>query len=191
MDPFYSFVFRGLLTEESLDKAGRNNKLAKNPNLDADIVKRLPFELLDEELLNIAKRMATVYTVISSFENSVRIFVSKKLLEEIGENWWESCVPDSIKKKTKSRKEQEEKIRWHTQRGDNLVNYLEFGDLKSIIIKKWDYFEPHLMEQEWVTSIFKPLERSRNVLMHGGELDKPDIERIGTLIRDWFAQVGA
>ena len=34
------------------------------------------------------------------------------------------------------------------------------------------------------------LERSRNVVMHGGELGLQDIERIGGNIRDWVRQAG-
>jgi len=190
-DPYYSFVFRGILTEEALDKAGRNNKLIQNSNLDPEVVKRLPFELLDSEQLIKARQMATVYTLITAFENSVRSFVQKKLMELHKEDWWEKGVSDAVRKKAESRKEEEEKIKWHTQRGDDLMSYLEFGDLSSIIFKNWISFEPHLQTQDWVSSILKPLERSRNVLMHSGELSNPDVERVGTLIRDWIAQVGA
>jgi hypothetical protein len=35
------------------------------------------------------------------------------------------------------------------------------------------------------------LERSRNVIMHSGDLDQQDVERIGIHIRDWVKQVGA
>lgn len=191
MDPYYAFVFKGLLTEEALDKSGRINKISEDGILDEKIVKRLPFELIDDELVINSKRMATVYTILTSFENSVRAFVSSKLMEEFEEDWWEKGVKEKIREKAESRKDDEEKIRWHTQRGDNLISYIEFGDLISIIINNWTLFEPHVQTQDWVKSILKPLERSRNVLMHSGELDKPDIERIGTLIRDWISQVGA
>lgn len=39
--------------------------------------------------------------------------------------------------------------------------------------------------------IFTTLEKSRNVIMHSGELGERDIERIGINIRDWISQVGA
>jgi len=191
MDPYYSFVFKGLLTEEALDKAGRNNKLINNASLDAEIIKRLPFELLDIDLLIKAKRMATIYTAITAFENSIRDFVSSKLMEVFGDNWWEEAVSEKIRKLAETRKKEEEKVKWHTQRGTSLINYIEFGDLILIITKNWPHFEPHLQTLEWVNSILKPLERSRHVLMHSGELDRQDIERIGTLMRDWIAQVGA
>lgn len=34
------------------------------------------------------------------------------------------------------------------------------------------------------------IERSRNVIMHSGELSARDVERIGINIRDWISQVG-
>jgi len=190
-DPFYSFVFRGLLTEEALDKAGRNNKVNSNSNLDESMIKRLPFELFDEEFVNQSNRMATVYAAISSFENSVRKFVSSKLMEEYGEEWEKEGLTYNIKTRAETRQTEESKIKWHSSRGENLINYIDFGDLVSIIINNWDLFEPHLQTQDWVSSILKPIEQSRNVLMHSGELGKQDIERLGTLMRDWITQVGA
>src|SRR3989338_6684874 len=113
MDSYYSFVFKGLLTEEALDKAGRNNKLINNANLDAEIVKRLPFELLEKELILKSKRMATVYTSITAFENSVRNFVASKIKEELEEEWGNKGVPEKTRKKAESKKDEEEKIKWH------------------------------------------------------------------------------
>lgn len=135
MDSYYAFIFRGLLTEAALDKAGRKNKVINNANLDSEIVQRLPFELLDDDLIVKARSMATVYTAITAFENSVREFVSSKLKEEFNEEWWQKGITDKIRKKAETRKLEEEKIKWHTQRGINLINYVEFGDLVSIIIK--------------------------------------------------------
>lgn len=191
MDQYYSFIFKGLLTEEALDKAGRKKKLNGSMYLKKDISERLPFELIDEDLIAVSVKMATVFCILNGFENSVRKFIKKKLQEQFKENWWKDGVGDRIREKTESRKEKEEKIKWHTQRGDDLIDYIEFGDLLSIIIKNWNLFEPHLQEIDWVKSILSPLEKSRNVIMHSGELEKEDIERIGTLIRDWFKQVGA
>jgi len=54
----------------------------------------------------------------------------------------------------------------------------------------WEYFEPHIISLEWAQQIIKTLERSRNVIMHSGDLSDQDLARIGTLIRDWVRQVG-
>jgi hypothetical protein len=186
----YSFAFKGLLTDQTLDDTPR---LRRRPNtaLDAEVVKRLPIDLLDEDLVSKARRMAVVYVAIAAFENTVREFVSKRLLEGIGADWWLTGVSDGIRKKAESRREKESKIKWHTQRGDLPINYTEFGDLSSIVGQNWPHFEDYLQSQEWMRQIITTLERSRNVIMHSGELGAQDIERIGTAIRDWIRQVGA
>ena len=55
----------------------------------------------------------------------------------------------------------------------------------------YDLFEVHIVSLEWAKQIFTTLEKSRNVIMHSGELGERDIERIGINIRDWISQVGA
>ena len=187
----YSFVFRGLLTEEALDGTGRLRRFGLSAHLDAEIASRLPIEAFDEDLVSRAQRMAVVYVAIAAFENSVREFVSKVLLENIGADWWTTAVSDKIREKAESRRKEEEKIRWHTPRGDEPINYAEFGDLGSIVGQNWTLFEDYLQPQEWVRQIISTVERSRNVIMHSGELGLQDVERIATAIRDWIRQVGA
>jgi hypothetical protein len=188
MDKYYSFVFKGLLTEEALDKAGRTNVSLLSSGDTIELEKRLCIDQVDVGILDKAREMSTVFIAIYSFENTVREFVQKKLLEEIGDDWWETSVPPKIQAKAKSRKAEEEKVKWHTQRGEALINFVDFGDLTSMINKNWELFEPHLNIFEWVNQLFKSMERSRNVIMHSGELSKTDIERVGTLIRDWYSQ---
>ena len=53
------------------------------------------------------------------------------------------------------------------------------------------HFEPYIPSIEWAANILDVVERSRNVIMHSGRLDRPDIERVDIFIRDWVKQVGA
>lgn len=186
----YSYVFRGFLTQEALDKTDAIHRFGSDDSLDEDVLQRLSLELLDPELVTRAKRMATVYTAIAALENSARLFVSKTMLDACGEGWWSKCVSDRIRSKAENRQNDEAKIRWHTPRGDQPLNYTDFGEISSIIIQNWDHFEPHLQSQDWVKQLLKTLERSRNVIMHSGELANEDIERVGSCIRDWVRQMG-
>ncbi len=191
-DPLYSFVFKGLLTEEALDKTERQKKSKFGGEAFKALHETLGINELDDELVSNAQRMAIVYTAICAFENTVRQFVSKKLLENKGDNWWNECVSEKVRNRAESRRNEENKIRWHTPRGDSIINYTEFGDLLSIVraSHNWEYFEPHINSIEWADQIIKTVERSRNVIMHSGELVNQDIERIGMYIRDWTNQVG-
>lgn len=188
----YSFVFKGLLTEEALDKAGRKPKGDFSEAWELETSKRLGIPLLDGEFVIKSRKMAVVYTAISAFENSVREFVAKKLLEEKGENWWKLCVKKEIQDKAESRKKSEKDVRWLTPRGDSMIYYTEFGDLISIMAKpeNWKYFEIHIGNIEWAKQIIGTLEKSRNIIMHSGDLAPTDIERVGMYIRDWIRQVG-
>lgn len=189
-DSVYSFVFRGLLAEDALDASGRLNHTSSNKLADEEIVSRLSIELLDKDVVARALRMAAVYTAIASFENSVRRLVSSVLLEQVGADWWQTSVPNKVRERAESRQAEEIKIRWHTPRGDEPLNYTEFGDLIAIINQNWDKFEPFIRSLEWARQLTGTIERSRNVIMHSGELELEDIERIGGLIRDWVKQVG-
>jgi len=186
----YEFVFKGLLTEESLDRAGRPRPCVQG-FFDADIAATLSIELLDDDLVAEAKQMAAVYTAVAAFENSARDLVKDALIAEFGENWWTQGASENVRKRAEERRDDEQKNRWHTPRGEDPLNYAEFGDLLSIIRKNDALFEPYIPSIEWVQSLFDVVERSRNVIMHSGTLSKPDIERLGVNIRDWIKQVGA
>jgi hypothetical protein len=189
VDRLYSFVYRGELAQEALDKAGRVTHL-HSEFVEAQMASELSVAYLDTVFVERAKEMAAVYTAIAAFENSVRKLVQTILIEAHKETWWESCVSDKIRNKAESRREEEKKIKWHTQRGQDLINYTELGDLASVIRQNWELFEPHLRSAEWAKSIFDVIERSRNVIMHSGSLEREDIQRMGINIRDWIKQVG-
>jgi hypothetical protein len=186
----YEFVFRGLLTQEALDRAGRRDR-SLGTYLDPKIAETLSLTLLDDEEVANARRMATVYTAIAAFENSVRELIAEVLLEEHGEIWWVTCVSEQIRSRAESLKEEENRIHWHGARGTDPIYYTLMGDLISILRQNWSLFEPYIPSIEWAANIMEALQRSRNVIMHSGQLDQLDIERIGILLRDWLRQVGA
>lgn len=188
-DAAYAFVYRGHLAKQALGRAGY---VENHDELDlGKIEKALCVELLDGEYVSRARRMAVVYVAIAAFENSLRKLVASTLREEVGEEWWETCVSDRIKKKALKRKQDEEKFRWHAQRGDNLLAYTDLPDLASVFLNNQGHFADLLeAEFEWVKQILHIMEKSRNVIMHSGELDMEDIVRLGINIRDWNRQVG-
>lgn len=189
-DQLYSFVFRGVLAEEALDKAGRTAFRRIEGFTPDELSNELALSYIDQDFLIPARRMSIVYTAISAFENSVRNLVKKILLEAVGADWWVKSVSDGVRKKAESRRDDEQKIKWHARRGDDLIAFTDFGQLTSIIINNWSHFEDLLQRQQWVQHIFDTMERSRNVIMHSGQLPDEDIERVGICIRDWMKQTG-
>lgn len=189
MTELYNFIFRGVLTEESLDKVGRRKISNFGKEEEYSIMKALSFDMLDNDNLNTAKKMSIVYIALHSFENSIRDLVKTAMAEKYEENWWEK-VPERIKKKVKTRLEDDLKFRWHGSRGADEIMYCDFGDLSSIIVTNWELFEDVLTNMEWSKAVLSTLERSRNIIMHGGIVAREDIERIGMNIRDWIRQTG-
>jgi hypothetical protein len=189
MDALYTFVYRGLLTEESLDKAGRQRRRQFGAEQATKLRQSLSFEMLDPDLLATANRMAIAYTAVHAFENTVRELVKKAMAEAHGIAWW-SKVPEKVQKRAKTRMEEDAKFKWHGTRGASEILYCDFGDLSSIIITNWAHFESILRDLEWTKALLDTLERSRNIVMHGGSLSKEDLERIGMNIRDWIRQSG-
>jgi hypothetical protein len=133
--------------------------------------------------------MSVVYAAIHAFENTVRLMVVKAMAENHGAAWWDR-VPERIRKTSKTRMEEDAKFRWHGARGTSEINYCDFGDLSSIIVTNWTVFQDLLGNMEWAKAILTSLEKSRNIVMHGGSVAKEDVERIGMNIRDWIRQAG-
>jgi len=154
------------------------------------IAEKLSSKELDPDAVAEATKMSQVYVAVAAFENTVRDLISSRLLEEKGANWWDACVSSDIKKRAEQKIADEERIRWHGSRGLSPIYFTELKDLSAIIQQNWQSFENILPEVDWVRHVLRTIERSRNVIMHSGQLSLDDIERIGVTIRDWIRQVG-
>ncbi len=187
-DQLYAGLFRALLTEEALDRAGRPKGPAFSEDF-SEIEKASGLSALDDVHVLNARKMSIVYTAIAAFENSVRELIASTLLESVGENWWEKCVSKKIKDAAKKRREDEEKVKWHTQRGSDPIQFTMLPNLLNIIRQNPDHFEAFIHDFDWAVGIFDTVERSRNVIMHSGTLTNVDIARLGTAFRDWNTQV--
>lgn len=184
----YAFVLRGVLARTAVETC-----LADGRDRDdriAEVAARLPLSQMDADLVARAGAMAVVYTAIAAFEVSARAFIERRLLEEVGDDWWKTCVPEKRREKAESRRDEENKIRWHAKRGDSPLQYTEMSDLSAIITTNQTLFLPFIGSVDWSKAIFDSVERSRNIIMHSGTLEPEDVERLGIAIRDWLNQVG-
>lgn len=150
-------------------------------------------EILENSELNeMLERMTKAYKDFRIFEEITRNFLRSTLEEEIGDDWWNKVIDNKLIKKVTDRKKQDDKNKWHSNRGHCLISFIDFNDLCKIITshKSWEFFKEIFPSIDWVKSIFVQLEPSRNTVMHAGELDKRDIERIIGLMSDWYKQIG-
>ena len=135
--------------------------------------------------------MGRVYELLYCFENSVRELVETTLKESLGpEYWWQNGVDDDVRKGAEKRRTDDEKARWHGPRGASLLNFVDFPQLATVILDRWEDFEDLLGDKEWVEGYFDQMNRSRRAIGHTGELTEHAVERMELLVREWLLVVG-
>lgn len=183
-----NFVFRGILGVTNLEEGGWIPPADPVPKVgDRTGIHLDDFSL---QIRNQAVRMAEVYTFFFCFENSARELVESRLLEGLGQSWWEKGVPQATKKRVLDRRDRENANRWHQARGGSDIYYADFGDLCNIIVNNWPLFEDLFPSQDWVRARLDDLEMSRNVIAHNGILAEIEVNRMELYLRDWLQQVG-
>lgn len=186
----YAFLARAVLTDHALDSTLRLQHYSNSVSIEKEVASKLPYQQLEQKHLLSARRMAAVFVAISAFENTMRDFVDRVMIEDVGHTWWLEKAPDKLKKKVDERIAKESKVPWHSPRGARPLNYADFGDLADLMIALWENFNQDVQDQGRLRSAFTIIELSRNACMHGGSISDRDIERVGMLMRDWLEQLG-
>lgn len=138
-----------------------------------------------------AKEMATVYTTLYLFENSVRDVIERVLRAAHGDDWWTMQVPGRVQETAKKHEADERKDPWHGRRGTREIDYVYLTDLWAIIKHRWPDFS-HLFPQgqAWVQSLLEnDMNVSRRVVAHMNPLAKDDIKNVETSFRKWTAHL--
>lgn len=186
------FVFRGLLFE-SESVAFRRAGIKVGADLGQS-----EQELLAEALSpfgvkrrNDALEMARLYAVLHAFENEVRSLIRDTLDDTVSANWWDTeAVPNKVKTTAESRQKTAEKDSWlEGAKGDRL-EFVDFGDLASIIIQNWEHFKDAMPSQGWIRQRMTELEKARNFVAHNRMLLPSEFQRIYMYISDWNKVVG-
>lgn len=183
------FIFNAFLLEDTFDQLEHKGITVRHGTTTQTITRIEETDFSPRIRFN-ASKMASIYTAFFCIENSVRELIIDRLAERKGIDWWETCVPEKIKREAQKIKEREEINRYHSSRSESWIGYTMFGNLAQIIIANWEEFSDILPNQAWITSRFNDLEMSRNIIMHTGVLPDIEIERIESIIRDWLRQVG-
>lgn len=76
-----------------------------------------------------------LYDEISAFELELRHFIKRELEKKFGDLWLEKGVPQGLRKKWKTRKNEE--IEEGIEPETEIINYADFSDYKKIIIFNW------------------------------------------------------
>src|SRR5262245_24584681 len=138
---------------------------------------------------NSALEMGRLYSVLHCFENEIRGLIRQTLEEKEGPDWKDK-LPPKVKKNAQSRQETALKDSWLEGDKSDVLGFVDFGDLASIIIEKWEHFEGLIPSQHWLKQRMDELEKVRNFIAHNRMLLPSEFQRIYMYIADWNRVIG-
>lgn len=184
------FLFRGLMFESEAsafqaagirvgaDRSGAEERLLSEALAPFGVSRR-----------NSALEMARLYAVLNCFENEVRVLIRERLEEKEGADWI-TKLPPKIKSLAESRQKSAMEDSWLEGEKSDLLGFVDFGHLASIIIEKWACFEDIIPSQHWLKQRMDELEKSRNFVAHNRMLLPSEFQRIYMYIADWNRLIG-
>ena len=184
------FLFRGLMFEAEATgfqsagiQVGADTAQAEERLLSEALS---PFNVTTR---NNALEMARLYSVLHCFENAVRSLIRETLEEKEGPDWLEK-LPQKTKAFAEGRQKTAFADSWLEGEKADLLGFVDFGQLASIIMEKWTYFENIVPTQHWLKQRMDELEKARNFIAHNRMLLPSEFQRVYMYIADWNRAVG-
>jgi hypothetical protein len=184
------FLFRGLMFESEATKfqtagiqIGADSTQAEEQLLTESLA---PFSIARR---NSALEMARLYAVLHCFENEIREYIRETLTEKEGIDWW-TKLPTKMKTHAESRQETAFKDSWLEGEKTDLLGFVDFGMLSSIIIEQWVHFSIIIPSQHWLKQRMEELEKVRNFIAHNRVLLPSEYQRVYMYIADWNRVIG-
>jgi hypothetical protein len=173
------------MMERELDRVERVNhlELGRGPaesDQDQDYFPQFKASLRLE-----AANMSQHYEVFYCLERSIRDLVSEKLAAEKGANWWDNCVPASIRQNVASNIQREADAGF-TQRSTAPIDYTTFGELGEIVRHNWQSFGDTLNSEKAFSKIMTNLNLLRGPIAHCCALADDEVVRLKLALKDWF-----
>lgn len=138
---------------------------------------------------NSALEMARLYAVLHCFENEIREYIRETLTDKEGTDWWDK-IPPKMKLQAEGRQETALKDSWLEGEKSDLLGFIDFGMLSSIIIEKWPHFSNLIPSQHWLKQRMEELEKVRNFIAHNRTLLPSEYQRVYMYIADWNRVIG-
>lgn len=164
------------LEENGID-IGHSQTIKKDEIVDTEV-----FEL---DIRKQAKDMTSIYYLLFCLENSIRKLVCDRLKEKYGAAWWNTNVPESVRKKVSTRQKYEKDTPF-SERSDEPIFYADFSDLIDIIEKNWADFSDTFRSIESVKSTLSTLNILRRPIAHNSVIGEDEIQRFKLHIKDWI-----
>lgn len=121
------------------------------------------------------------YKVLKAFENSLREFIRKEL-SRIDAGWWETRVPEDVRKEANRRKIRDERLYpWNVQRDLHPIYYVNFSDYAKVITLdiNWNQvFKKVFKDKGFITTKLRELEPIRSAIAHGRDISSKDLQKL-------------
>jgi Swt1-like HEPN len=138
---------------------------------------------------NHALEMGRLYVILHCFENEVRALIRETLEEKEGLDWADK-LPAKVKKWAGDRQTEALNDSWLEGEKSDILGFVDFGHLASIIIEKWSCFEDIMPSQHWLKQRMDELEKARHFIAHNRMLLPSEFQRIYMYVADWNRVVG-
>jgi Swt1-like HEPN len=143
-----------------------------------------------DKLRREAEQMADHYKIFYCLENFLRELITSKLQEEQGEKWWDTAVPEVVRKNAADNRKNEI-TSGNTPRSDFMIDYTNFGELGEIIKANWAVFGDVFRDLRAVENIMSRLNTLRGPIAHCKVLAEDEVVRLDLSFRDLFRQMGS
>jgi hypothetical protein len=184
------FLFRGLMFESEasvFQSAGIQVGASANASDESLLQESLaPFGVVRR---NQALEMSRLYAVLHCFENEIRAFIRETLEEKEGPTW-EEKLPNAVKKFAKSRQETAYADSWLEGEKSDILGFVDFGMLTTIIIENWGHFQVIVPSQHWLKQRMDELEKARHYIAHNRMLLPSEFDRLYMYVTDWNRVIG-
>jgi HEPN superfamily Swt1-like protein len=140
-------------------------------------------------LRNRALEMGRLYAVLHCFENEIRALIRETLEEKEGAAWADK-LPAKVKTYAEDRQKESLADTWLEGEKNDLLGFVDFGHLASIMVEKWQFFEDIVPSQHWLKQRMDELEKVRHFIAHNRMLLPTEFQRLYMYIADWNRVIG-
>lgn len=139
----------------------------------------------DASIRNEAREMSLYYELFYCLEKSIRKLIVDKMDSDHGKNWWNTKVPQEIKKNVQENmdKELDSAV---TPRSNDEIDYTTFGELGEIVKANWNTFSDTFNSLKGFSKVMTSLNLIRGPIAHCCPLDADEVTRLKLTVKDWF-----
>jgi hypothetical protein len=185
VDHIKLFQLSTQMVERDLDRVEESIKADLRRDLGSDDKDEEYYPQFSEAVRREAAAMTRHYEIFYCLENSTRTLVAEKMTAEKGLNWWDSCVPDSVKQNVQKNIDRE-RDSGVTARSTDRLDYTTFGEIGDIVRHNWTIFSDTFNSEKAFTKVMGGLNLLRGPIAHCSPLAEDEVVRLRLTLRDWF-----